>query len=40
MRAMTRAEIALARAACNVRLTEAKIAATTNQPLSDALAGL
>ena len=40
MRAMTRAEVAMARAACDFRLIEAKTAAATGQPLADVLAGL
>lgn len=39
MRAMTRAEIAMARAACDLRLNEAKIAAATGNSIAEVLDG-
>lgn len=39
MRAMTRAEVAMARAACDLRLIEAEIAAATGQPIAEVLGG-
>ncbi len=40
MRAMTKAEVAMTKATCDLRLIEAKIAVATGQPLAGALAGL
>ena len=40
MRAMTKAEVALARAACDFRLLEARIAIATGKPLVSVLGGL